>query len=346
MKTYDSFTSAYVGLLKDVYSFPEYEAAPRGMKIRERLGYSFRIINIRDRIPYIPERDFSISYMIAELVWYMSGNNSTEWISNYSSFWKNISDDGVTANSAYGARIFKIHPYQAVGCSVEEGCTADKNLDTILNGWTQWQYLKDELKKDPDSRRAVIHIRMPQDSYNAQKDVPCTLALQFFIRDGALHQVASMRSSDLILGIAYDIPAFTMFQEMLAFELGVKCGTYTHISNSLHIYERHFPMVEKILKNPWVQKFPLRAQPMPSMPTAPPIEGLLKIDESCRKAESKEDLHEVWRSIPALLGTSESYWVDWGTILTAHRAGKLGLDDFQKELMIRVEFPGYTLFGK
>jgi len=336
MKTYDSFTSAYVGLLKDVYSFPEYEAAPRGMKIRERLGYSFRIIDIRDRIPYVPERDFSITYMIAELVWYMSGNNSTEWISNYSSFWKNISDDGVTANSAYGARIFQNHRYQN---------SQDINGDECV-GLVQWEYLKDELKKDPDSRRAVIHIRMPQDSVMAQKDVPCTLTLQFFIRDGALHQVASMRSSDLILGIAYDIPAFTMFQEMLAFELGVKCGTYTHISNSLHIYSHHFPMVEKILKDPWVKKFPMRAQPMPPMPSSPPIDVLLHADTTYRAAQDELTLRDAVDVIVTNNQSTHQYWKDWMLILASHRAGKLGLDVFQKELMERVSFLGYTLFGK
>jgi len=57
-----------------------------------------------------------------------------------------------------------------------------------------------------------------------------------------------MRSSDVIFGIAYDVPAFTLFQEILANELGVGIGTYTHVSNSLHIYERHFELAEKILE--------------------------------------------------------------------------------------------------
>lgn len=329
MKTYDSFTSAYVGLLKDVYTTPEHEASPRGMKVRERLGHSFRIVDIRDRIPYVPYRDFSISYMIAELLWYLSGNNSTEWISNYAPFWKNISDDGTTANSAYGAKIFRQHKYQV--------------HDGMPEGWTQWQYLKDELTKDSDSRRAVIHIRMPQDSYLAQKDVPCTLSLQFFIRDGLLHQVASMRSSDLILGIAYDIPAFTMFQELLALELGVSTGTYTHISNSLHIYEKHFQMVEKILRDPWLQEFPGRAQPMPAMSSTPPVDQLLKYESAFRNAESEEDFVKIIREVEGLL---DNYWQDWIMILAWHRAGKLGLENLQEKLMSSVKFSGYKVFKK
>lgn len=344
MKTYDSFTSAYVGLLKDVFTTPEHEAAPRGMKIRERLGHSFRIVDIRDRIPYVPEREFSVAYMIAELLWYLSGDNKTEWISNYSAFWRNISDDGVTANSAYGARIFRQHSYQDTKGEIPSRGSSAGTLSTIPLSWTQWQYLKDELKKDTDSRRAVVHIRMPQDSYLAQKDVPCTLTLQFFIRDGALHQVASMRSSDLILGIAYDIPAFTMFQELLAFELGIPTGSYTHISNSLHIYEKHFPMVERILKNPWVQEFPGRAQPMQPLPGLPPIDVMMGFEATFRTSNTE---NELMGNVNTMLGTDlYQYWKDWLLILAWHRAGKLDMTDVQDQLMSKVSFPGYKLFDK
>ena len=106
-----------------------------------------------------------------------------------------ISDDGLTANSAYGARIFK------------------KNKIIANETLNQWEYVKNELMNDPDSRRAVVHIRVPQDSATAKLDVPCTLTLQFFIRDKKLHMIVNMRSSDIIFGLTYDVPAFTLFQE-------------------------------------------------------------------------------------------------------------------------------------
>lgn len=334
MKTYPNFTVAYVDLLKSVYQTPEHEASPRGMKVKERLGHSFRIADIRDRLPYVPHREFSISYFVAEMVWYLSGNNSTDWISNYSSFWRHISDDGTTANSAYGARIFKQHPYQAAGDPA----------------WTQWEYVKQELKKDPDSRRAVIHIRMPQDSALAQKDVPCTLTLQFFIRDAALHQVASMRSSDLILGLAYDVPAFTIFQELLALELGVECGSYTHMSNSLHIYERHYAMVERIINDPWVKEFPHRCKPMTALKTLPPLKLLMLADEAFRSSDTEgllADVNAITSPFPGVehdeLGV---YWRDWVLILAGHRAGKLELNQLRDELMARVSFSGFGVFKK
>lgn len=327
MKTYWNFTDAYVDLLKTVYTEPEHEAAPRGMKVKERLGHSFRIVDVKNRIPYVNERDFSITYMIAELVWYLSANDSTEWISRYSAFWRNISDDGTTANSAYGARIFKPHARIA------------ESVDPI---WTQWQYVINELRDDPDSRRAVIHIRSPQDSILAKKDVPCTLALQFFIRDGALHQVASMRSSDLVLGIAYDIPAFTMFQELMALELGVPTGTYTHISNSLHIYERHYEMVEKIIAAPPALIFP---PAMPSLPGKPPCDALNAAEASIVASTSRDEILNVLKTLD-VLGLTDDYWRDWVRILAWHRAGKLGDVELQRTIMDSVTFKGYKFFKK
>lgn len=227
--TFDDFTSCYIALIDKVANDYTYESAPRGQKIKEVLGATFTITNPAARLPYVVGRKFGLTYLAAELVWYLSGNNKTKWISKYSNFWASISDDGVTANSAYGARLFQPHPRIAA------------------NRFTQWDYLVNELRSDPDSRRAVMHLRVPEDSVEAKLDVPCTLALQFFIRNNKLHQVVHMRSSDVIFGIAYDVPAFTMFQEILANELNVELGTYTHVSNSLHLYERHFEMASQIL---------------------------------------------------------------------------------------------------
>lgn len=228
--TFDNFTECYLSLIDTTMNNNQYESAPRNQKVKEIIGATFTITNPRARIPAVVGRKFGLTYLAAELVWYLSANNETEWISKYSSFWSDISDDGKTANSAYGARLFAHHP-----------AIADRRF-------VQWDYIVNELRRDPDSRRAVMHLRTPNDSIDAKLDVPCTLALQFFIREGKLHQVVHMRSSDVIFGIAYDVPAFTVFQEILANELNVELGTYTHVSNSLHIYERHFDLARKILK--------------------------------------------------------------------------------------------------
>jgi len=302
------------------------------MKVKEILGYQFKILNPRNRIPYVPGRDLSVHYMIAELLWYLSGNNSTEWISNYSAFWSKISDDGSTANSAYGARIFKPH---------------DRIASTIKQDWTQWDYVINELKSDPDSRRAVIHIRSPQDSLLAQLDVPCTLSLQFFLRNDKVHMVVSMRSSDVILGLAYDVSAFTIFQELLAVQLtkelgrSIGLGSYTHLSASLHVYERHFKMVEKILNEDMKQDY-RNIPEMPLMPSDIPLEDLMAVEKDLRKSKTSSSLIKTVENF----GFSNDYWKDWCKVLASHKALKLDDQKTSNDLLSSTIFEGYRYFTK
>lgn len=329
MQSFENFTECYINLVDRLWSEPEFEASPRGLRVKETLCASFEIRDPRHRIPFVEGRDFSMTYMVAELLWYLSAENSTEWISNYSSFWKNISDDGKTANSAYGARLFKNHPKIAQG-----------RID-------QWEYVLSELKRDPDSRRAVMHIRVPDDSIDAKLDVPCTLALQFFIRDSKLHLVVNMRSSDIIFGLAYDVPAFTIFQEIMAMQLGVDLGTYRHVSNSLHLYERHFSMAQTILDYQNVKKSSELAIRYGSMPKLDDffsdktlandrIQNLYDFEKSLKLCSSAQEISE------RILGLDTNgcpHMRDWSQVLALHRAGKISASE--KAYLARTEFFGY-----
>ena len=337
MNEYDNFTQAYFDLIKDVYTYPDYVCSPRGSKIKESLCVQFKITNPLDRIPYVKSRNFSVSYMIAELVWYMTGNDQTKWISNYSNFWSKISDDGVTANSAYGARIFKPHKYSTDGL-----------------GWSQWDYVLNELSLDNDSRRAVIHIRSPYDSMNAKLDVPCTLTLQFFIRNDKLSLAVNMRSSDLILGLALDVPAFTMFQEMMANDLTVKLGReiklgdYIHTSNSLHIYEKHFDMAEKIIIEANSPELECNTPPMTPLPMSRnlPLELIQTAEGMIRSSNDTDSLSKKIDSILKSNIVLGDYWIDWIFILASHRAKKLGNDNVSKQFIEQCHFSGYNFFSK
>ena len=158
------------------------------------------------------KRKLSAKYAVGELLWYLSGSNRLSDIKPYSKFWENISDDGCTLNSAYGYRIFKQF------------------------GFDQWEHVKNLLINDGFSRQAVIHIK---DASNAvTKDTPCTVALQYQLRENKLFATTFMRSNDIWLGFPYDVFSFTSLQVLMAMELGVDVGAYTHISGSLHLYER------------------------------------------------------------------------------------------------------------
>lgn len=95
-----------------------------------------------------------------------------------------------------------------------------------------------KLTSDPHTRQAVITLWDPWlDNVPGKNDYPCTIALQFFIRDGLLDMNTIMRSNDVWLGLPYDVFQFTQLQASVARALGTTPGTYRHTTLSLHLYE-------------------------------------------------------------------------------------------------------------
>lgn len=238
MNKYASFQEAYAAILVDVYhNGTDVEIGKE--KVREITPYDFAITNPCDRMLNLSCRSKIYRYIFGELLWYLSGSDSTDFIAKYASYWKSLSDDEVHANSAYGKYIFRPMPIKGHGVKYDA-------YDEVAGQDSQWEFCKRLLKRDPNTRQAVIHIK-PVQMY-ATADTVCTLYLQFMLRNGKLDLHVGMRSNDLIFGTTYDVFMFTFLQELMAAELGVKVGTYYHHANNLHIYRRDFDSVQRILK--------------------------------------------------------------------------------------------------
>ena len=114
----------------------------------------------------------------------------------------------------------------------------------------QEQFVINELKRNPDSRRAVIDIRRLSDMKT--NDPACLQHIQYFIRDDMLHCKVLFRSNDACKATFMNAFALIMLQKRIADELGIEVGTYTHRANSFHCYEKDFALldgyVERILK--------------------------------------------------------------------------------------------------
>lgn len=93
------------------------------------------------------------------------------------------------------------------------------------------------LLDDPSTRQAVLRI-WRSDDLDRVGDRPCTLTIQFMIRDGALNMHVSMRSQDVWLGAAMDMFLFSQLQHTLAYVLDVPVGDYWHTATSMHFYRR------------------------------------------------------------------------------------------------------------
>lgn len=193
------------------------EISPRGMKTFEVLNATIEITKPWHIPLMLENRNLNQNIGAMEALQLVGQISVPELMVNTSKVFKNFLDDG-TFHGAYGPRIHG-------------------NLRKVV----------EQLKKDDSSRQAVLTIFNADKDLNADvKDVPCTLTLQYFIRDGKLLARTNMRSNDLYLGMPYDFVQFIALQGAIAKALNIPMGTYTHTVGSLHIYEQHMREAEFI----------------------------------------------------------------------------------------------------
>lgn len=203
-------------------------SSPRGKKVYECLCFS-SVVGMRNPIIRHPLRKLGYKFMAAEAAWILSGDDRVSSISPYSKHISDFSDDGETFFGAYGPKVY-----------------------------AQLPYVVEVLAMDQDSRQAVINIW--RENPPASKDIPCTLSLQFLIRGGELHCVATMRSSDLWLGHPYDTFNFSAISFAVLLELRnlwdvrVELGRLYLTAGSKHIYETNLEAVGEILSG--VKEYP------------------------------------------------------------------------------------------
>lgn len=195
----------------------------RGQKTVELLNWTAEFNCKGNGIIDIPGFSTSEKYVSAELDWYDSGTAKADFISNFASLWGDISDKNNFVNSNYGQLI-----YSPQNCN---------QYDNVLQS----------LREDESSRRAVMVYCPNHIHYTGGNDYVCTMYCSYTIRNGFLHAFVSMRSSDLRFGVVgADLAWQILVLKRLANDLKVKPGLVHWHSVSLHLYERHFKILEEI----------------------------------------------------------------------------------------------------
>ena len=210
----------------------------RDQTTRELLHVAFTITNPAQRLVF--GRPINPAFAIAEVIWIMAGANDSRFLSFWNPRMTQFLDKDQSAfHGAYGYRL---------GSRPKLSEVATQQLRCEINGDKgrpdQLKTAYEELLHTPNSRQVVLQIWESQrdlpDPNPRSKDIPCNLMSHLLIRQGKLEWLQVMRSNDLIWGTPYNFVQFTTMQEIMAGWLGVEAGTYNHISDSLHVYERHW----------------------------------------------------------------------------------------------------------
>ena len=208
------------------------EYFPRGQKTKELIQETIVIENPADCVVKNPARKLSLDYLKKEMEWYLSGNKNIKEIGKTAEIWNKIANKDGTVNSNYGEIVFK------------------QKLESF-NG-SQWDWVVSSLLKDSDSRQAVINFNQTKHKQDGVKDFVCTLSIQYLIRENKLISICNMRSNDIIYGFCNDLPFFSYLQKRLLNELNkeglnLKLGKMYYTVGSLHVYEKHFKMINNII---------------------------------------------------------------------------------------------------
>ena len=197
----------------------------RGGPTQEILHVATAIPDPRQRWVVSREPPLNVAFALAEVVWIMSGRRDLAFLEYWNTRYRDFVGSGPELHGAYGYRL-RHHL-----------------------GIDQLDQAYQVLKHNPDTRQVVLQIwdsriDLPSsDGTPADRDIPCNVVAMPKLRDGKLEWLQVIRSNDMFLGVPHNLVQFTFMQEILAGWLGVDCGPYTQISDSLHVYDRDWKNV-------------------------------------------------------------------------------------------------------
>lgn len=262
----------------------EHGNAERGSRrqgsLVEVLGAALELTDPRARLSRSETKGRPFS-ALGELCWYLSGSDRLEAIEPYIRDYAIDAEKDGRLHGAYGPRLLNMRGQNQI-----------RNVISLLGD-------------RPTSKRAVIQLFSAEDIAADFNEIPCTTALQFFIRADQLECCVTMRSNDAFKGLPHDIFCFTMLQEMLARELGVEVGKYRHLVTSLHIYDSDINHAERFLAEGYQSIIPM--PPMPAGSQWPHLSNVLAAEAQLRQGENPE----------RLLAALPPYWRDIMRLLTA-----------------------------
>jgi len=177
--------------------------------------------------PYI-FKEPNKEYIEREIKWYLSMSlNVNDFPGGAPKIWHEVASRQGYINSNYGWCIFS------------------------QDNFYQLEHVIEELKENPNSRRAIMIYTRPSMwldyNKNGMSDFMCTNNVQYLIRDNKIHSLVYMRSNDAIFGYRNDFAWQKYVLTILVNQLQIAPGTIYWNVGSLHIYERHFNEIEKFI---------------------------------------------------------------------------------------------------
>ena len=187
-------------------------------------GHQMRF-DLSEGFPLVTTKKLHTRSIIHELLWFLSGDTNIRYLQeNGVRIWNEWADENGDLGPVYGK--------QWRSFAGRDGKTVD-----------QIQWVIDEIKRNPDSRRLVVSAWNPAE-LDKMALPPCHLLFQFYVANGKLSCQLYQRSADTFLGVPFNIASYALLTHMIAHVTGLEAGDFVHTLGDAHLYTNHLEQVK------------------------------------------------------------------------------------------------------
>lgn len=240
----------YLNLLKELVN-----EAESGNLVLDRTGvgtynlfHKTLRFDLSKSFPLLTTKKMSLKSILGELLWFISGSTNANTLkSKYGcTIWDEWKDESGQLGKVYGHQwrnFGQVQEYDEVSACLSG---KDEAYYDVQEGFDQISWLINEIKTNPTSRRLYVTAANPNDRYDQALDC-CHNYFQVVIKNGKLNLYFQMRSTDVFLGLPYNIASYAILAHMLALETGYEVGELVYSGVDVHLYSNHIEQAKEQL---------------------------------------------------------------------------------------------------
>ena len=221
----------YLELLGHVLAHGNDKADRTGTGTRSVFGWQMRF-DLAQGFPLVTTKKLHLRSIVHELLWFLQGATNIAYLKdNKVSIWDEWADAQGELGPVYGK--------QWRSWEGADGCVVD-----------QIQWVVDEIKHNPDSRRLIVSAWNVADLPKMAL-MPCHVLFQFYVAEGKLSCQLYQRSADIFLGVPFNIASYALLTHMVAQVCGLGVGDFVHTLGDAHLYSNHVEQArEQLARTP------------------------------------------------------------------------------------------------
>ncbi len=226
-------------------AIPDHTAQGSSEAKTVRLPHQILQFDLEEEFPILTSKQVAFKTATLEILWiYQVASNDVRWLHDRNiKIWNEweIAEDGTYQGRNINKIFAKNHPNEPKSDFAHTIGTA---YGWIVNRYHLIDNLIETLKQNPGNRRMVLSLW--QNEWLETAALPsCVWNSQWNLTDGRLNLLVTSRSSDVPLGLPFNVSQYAVLCYLIAQCVGVRPGQFTFITNDAHIYENQIDGIKE-----------------------------------------------------------------------------------------------------